>query len=238
MFSGIHIFLVFHIFFFALLFLLYLFIHFHFSCGYGKFGQCGVGDTKTQQKLVKLNIEAVCMIECGDGHCIAVDKGTILFNPLPFLLPSLPSPLSSPFPSPCLYIKHKDIKSNTTSHIEGGVYAWGSNRFGQCGVLPFGNYLSPTLVEPLCGKKVLSLFPLFPLFSLFLRHLRSSPAFPLYFRSWLAHTHPLWSLYDHRYIFSLFSYVIFSHLPLVPYLNFSLFFPKRSSKALACFVLQ
>lgn len=45
------------------------------SCGYGKFGQCGVGDIKTQQRLVKINIEAVRIIECGDGHCIAVDSG-------------------------------------------------------------------------------------------------------------------------------------------------------------------
>eukprot|EP00026_Physarum_polycephalum_P007365 Phypoly_transcript_07424.p1 GENE.Phypoly_transcript_07424~~Phypoly_transcript_07424.p1 ORF type:complete len:336 (+),score=27.28 Phypoly_transcript_07424:109-1116(+) len=83
------------------------------SCGYGKFGQCGVGDTKTQQNIVKLNIGAIRLLECGDGHCIAVDN-------------------------------------------QNRVYAWGSNRFGQCGVLPFGNFVTPTLIEPLStpDKKV------------------------------------------------------------------------------------
>lgn len=49
------------------------------SCGYGKFGQCGVGEAKTQQKIGKANVEAkIKLIECGDGHCIAIDNGIFL----------------------------------------------------------------------------------------------------------------------------------------------------------------
>ena len=58
-----------------------------YSFGYGFFGQCGVGDNKAQRLPVKVGgLEDVIKIECGDSHCVAIDKG----------IPSLPPfPLSS-----------------------------------------------------------------------------------------------------------------------------------------------
>jgi hypothetical protein len=52
-----------------------------------------VGDTKTQQKIVKVNIEAIRLIECGDGHCIAINSGMCSLYPL-FPLYLLLVPLS------------------------------------------------------------------------------------------------------------------------------------------------
>ncbi len=47
-----------------------------YSWGYGFFGQCGVGDNKTQQRPVQVGLgSGIVQIACGDAHCIAVDKG-------------------------------------------------------------------------------------------------------------------------------------------------------------------
>lgn len=49
------------------------------SVGYGFFGQCGVGDIKTQQQLVQANVlENVVILKSGDGFCVAVDKGILI----------------------------------------------------------------------------------------------------------------------------------------------------------------
>lgn len=52
-----------------------------YSCGYGFFGQCGVGDTKSQKQLVQVKVlENVVIMKCGDSFCVAVDKGIIFFK--------------------------------------------------------------------------------------------------------------------------------------------------------------
>lgn len=47
---------------------------------------------------------------------------------------------------------HSQIKT-----IDNNVYTWGTNRFGQCAILPFGNYTSPVRIDTLSNLKVASL---------------------------------------------------------------------------------